>query len=438
MGRPIVAIVGRPNVGKSTLFNRLAGRRIAIVEDKPGVTRDRIYAEGEWLNNYYTLIDTGGIEPKSDNLILSKMRQQAEIAIETADIIIFMVDGSEGLTATDREVADMLRKSNKNVLLVANKVDSHLIPESIYEFYELGLGEPVTISAGHGHGIGDMLDRVIEYFPEDKDTEYDDDIVKVAVIGKPNAGKSSLINKILGEERVIVSDIPGTTRDAIDTPFEVGEDKYVFIDTAGMRKKKRVNENVERYSVIRSLAAIERADVCLIVIDAKEGLTDQDKKIAGYAHENGKASIIIANKWDLVDKDNNTYRDYEKEIRNGLSFMFYAPFLIISALTGQRVNKIIDLIKLVANNHSLRITTGILNDIIGEAVLMNQPPSDKGKRLKIFYGTQVRARPPKFVIFINDKELMHFSYQRYLENQLRQSFGFEGTPIRFEFKEKGE
>ncbi|MTI71793.1 MAG: ribosome biogenesis GTPase Der, partial [Firmicutes bacterium] len=435
MGRPIVAIVGRPNVGKSTLFNRLAGRRIAIVEDKPGVTRDRIYAEGEWLNNYYTLIDTGGIEPKSDNLILSKMRQQAEIAIETADIIIFMVDGSEGLTATDREVADMLRKSNKNVLLVANKVDSHLIPESIYEFYELGLGEPVTISAGHGHGIGDMLDRVIEYFPEDKDTEYDDDIVKVAVIGKPNAGKSSLINKILGEERVIVSDIPGTTRDAIDTPFEVGEDKYVFIDTAGMRKKKRVNENVERYSVIRSLAAIERADVCLIVIDAKEGLTDQDKKIAGYAHENGKASIIIANKWDLVDKDNNTYRDYEKEIRNGLSFMFYAPFLIISALTGQRVNKIIDLIKLVANNHSLRITTGILNDIIGEAVLMNQPPSDKGKRLKIFYGTQVRARPPKFVIFINDKELMHFSYQRYLENQLRQSFGFEGTPIRFEFKE---
>ncbi|MTI67628.1 MAG: ribosome biogenesis GTPase Der [Firmicutes bacterium] len=438
MGRPIVAIVGRPNVGKSTLFNRLAGRRIAIVEDKPGVTRDRIYAEGEWLNNYYTLIDTGGIEPKSDNLILSKMRQQAEIAIETADVIIFMVDGSQGLTATDREVADMLRKSNKNVLLVANKVDSHLIPESIYEFYELGLGEPVTISAGHGHGIGDMLDRVIEYFPEDKDTEYDDDIVKVAVIGKPNAGKSSLINKILGEERVIVSDIPGTTRDAIDTPFEVGEDKYVFIDTAGMRKKKRVNENVERYSVIRSLAAIERADVCLIVIDAKEGLTDQDKKIAGYAHENGKASIIIANKWDLVDKDNNTYRDYEKEIRNGLSFMFYAPFLIISALTGQRVNKIIDLIKLVANNHSLRITTGILNDIIGEAVLMNQPPSDKGKRLKIFYGTQVRARPPKFVIFINDKELMHFSYQRYLENQLRQSFGFEGTPIRFEFKEKGE
>lgn len=436
MGRPVVAIVGRPNVGKSTLFNRIAGKRIAIVEDKPGVTRDRIYAEGEWLNKYFTLIDTGGIEPYSKDIILSQMRKQAEIAIETADVILFLVDGIEGLTATDREVGNMLRKSNKNVILVSNKIDTHKTPDTIYEFYELGLGEPVIISAGHGYGIGDLLDIVVANFPEDKDTEYDEDTIKVAVIGKPNAGKSSLINKILGEERVIVSDIPGTTRDAIDTPFTVGDDKFVFIDTAGMRKRKKVNENIERYSVVRSLTAIERANVCLIIIDATEGVTEQDKKIAGYAHENGKASIILINKWDLIEKENKTYLEFEKEVRNNLSFMLYAPVLMISALTGKRIKRIVDLIRTVSNNHSMRITTGILNDIIGEAVLMNQPPSDKGKRLKIFYGTQATSRPPKFVVFINDKELMHFSYARYLENQIRQSFGFEGTPIRFEFREK--
>ncbi|WP_066502821.1 ribosome biogenesis GTPase Der [Abyssisolibacter fermentans] len=436
MSRPIVAIVGRPNVGKSTLFNRLAGSRIAIVEDKPGVTRDRIYAEGEWLNKYYTLIDTGGIEPSSEDIILSQMRRQAEIAIETADVILFMVDGMEGLTATDREVATMLRRSKKEILLITNKVDTHKTPDSIYEFYELGIGDPISISASHGYGIGDMLDEVIKHFPEDKDTEYDEDVIKVAVIGKPNAGKSSLINKILGEERVIVSDIPGTTRDAIDTPFNVGDDKFVFIDTAGLRKKKRIDENIERYSVVRSLTAIERSDVCLIVIDASEGLTEQDKKVAGYAHENGKASIILVNKWDLIDKGDKTYLEFENEVKNGLSFMQYAPIITISALTGKRVNKIIENIKIVSNNHAMRIKTGVLNDIIGEAILMNQPPSDKGRRLKIYYGTQASVKPPKFTIFVNDKELMHFSYTRYLENKIRENFGFEGTPIRFEIREK--
>lgn len=436
MSRPIVAIVGRPNVGKSTLFNRLAGSRIAIVEDKPGVTRDRIYAECEWLNNYFTLIDTGGIEPASEDIILKQMRRQAEIAIETADVIIFMVDGMQGLTSTDREVATMLRKSNRNILLITNKVDTHKTPDSVYEFYELGMGEPLSISASHGFGIGDMLDVVIEYFPDEKDTDYEDDVTKVAVIGKPNAGKSSLINKILGEERVIVSDIPGTTRDAIDTPFNVGEDKFVFIDTAGLRRKKKIDENVERYSVIRSLAAIERSDVCLIVIDASEGLTEQDKKVAGFAHDNGKAAVVLINKWDLIDKHDKTYLEFEQEVRNGLAFMKYAPIITISALTGQRVNRIIDTIKSVSNNHAMRIKTGVLNDIIGEAILMNQPPSDKGRRLKIYYGTQASVKPPKFTIFVNDKELMHFSYLRYLENKIRESFGFEGTPIRFETRQK--
>ncbi|KPU28303.1 GTP-binding protein Der [Caloranaerobacter sp. TR13] len=438
MARPVVAIVGRPNVGKSTLFNRIAGRRIAIVEDKPGVTRDRIYAEAEWLNKYFTLIDTGGIEPDTEDIILLQMRRQAQIAIDTADVILFVVDGIEGLTSTDREVANMLRKSKKKVLLVCNKIDTPMTPDTIYEFYELGLGDPIAISASQGLGIGDLLDEVIEHFPEDKDTEYEEGVIKVAVIGKPNAGKSSLINKILGEERVIVSEIPGTTRDAIDTPFQVGEDKFVFIDTAGIRRRKKINENVEKYSVIRSLTAIERADVCLLVIDSLESVTEQDAKIAGYAHENGKATIIIMNKWDLVEKDDKTYLRYEKEIRERLSFMSYAPIIFISAKTGQRVNRILDLIKKVSNNHSMRISTGVLNDIIGEAVLMNQPPSDKGRRLKIYYGTQVGIKPPKFVIFINDRELMHFSYQRYLENQIRQTFGFEGTPIQLEFKEKGD
>ncbi|MBS4539708.1 ribosome biogenesis GTPase Der [Clostridium sp. D2Q-11] len=438
MGRPILAIVGRPNVGKSTLFNRIAGKRISIVEDKPGVTRDRIYAEGEWLNNYFSMIDTGGIEPDSEDIILSQMRQQAEMAIETADVILFMVDGAEGLTATDREVANMLRKSRRRIILVANKVDSHTPPSTIYEFYELGLGEPVMISASHGYGIGDLLDEAIKLFPEDKDIGYEEDVIKVAVIGKPNAGKSSLINKILGEERVIVSDIPGTTRDAIDTPFNVGDDKFVFIDTAGMRKRKRVTENIERYSVVRALTAIERADVCLMVIDAEEGVTEQDTKIAGYAHDNGKATIILVNKWDLIEKEDKTYLSFEKDVREGLAFMAYAPIAFISALTGKRINKIIDLIKVVSNNHAMRISTGVLNDIVGEAILMNQPPSDKGKRLKIFYATQVASKPPKFVIFVNDKELMHFSYARYLENQIRTSFGLEGTPILFEFRERGK
>jgi GTP-binding protein len=438
MSRPIVAIVGRPNVGKSTLFNKIAGKRISIVEDKPGVTRDRIYAECEWLNKYFTLIDTGGIEPDSKDIILSQMKRQAEIAIETADVILFLVDGIEGLSPADREVANMLRRSRKEVVLVCNKVDTHKTPDTIYEFYELGFDEPIIISAAQGLGLGDLLDKVVEKFPDDKDTDYDEDIIKVAVIGKPNAGKSSLINKILGEERVIVSDVPGTTRDAIDTYFEVGEDRFVFIDTAGIRKRRKIHENIERYSVIRSLTAIERADVCLMVIDATEGVTEQDKKIAGYAHENGKATIIVINKWDLIEKDDKTYLKFMKDVRNNLSFMFYAPVVFISALTGQRVNKIIDLIKVVSANHNMRISTGTLNDIIGEAILMNQPPSDKGKRLKIYYSTQVGIKPPKFVIFVNKKELMHFSYARYLENRIREAFGFDGTPLKFEFKEKGD
>lgn len=436
MGRPIVAVVGRPNVGKSTLFNRLAGKRIAIVEDKPGVTRDRIYAECEWLNNYFTLIDTGGIEPNTDDLILSQMRRQAEIAIDTADVIVFIVDGIQGLTPSDVEVANMLRKSKKNIILACNKIDNSKQMETLYEFYELGLGDPMGISASHGYGIGDLLDEVIKYFPDDKDVDYDDDTIKVAVIGKPNAGKSSLINSILGEDRVIVSDIAGTTRDAIDTPFTVGDDKFIFIDTAGIRKRKRVNENVERYSVVRALTAIERSDVCLIVVDATEGVTEQDKKVAGYAHDNGKAAIILINKWDLIEKGDKTYLEFEKMVRNELAFMTYAPILLISALTGKRVNNIMDLIKVVSNNHSMRIKTGVLNDILGEAILMNQPPSDKGRRLKIYYATQPSNKPPKFVLFLNDKELMHFSYQRYLENKIRDAFGFEGTPIRFDYKEK--
>jgi len=366
------------------------------------------------------------------------MRRQAEIAIETGDVILFVVDGLQGLTDTDRVVAEMLRKSHKKVILVCNKIDTGKIPDTVYEFYELGIGEPIVISAGQSLGLGDLLDIVIEKFPDDSDTEYDEEVIKVAVIGKPNAGKSSLINNILGEERVIVSNIPGTTRDAIDTPFNFNDDKYVFIDTAGIRRKRSVNEDIERYSVIRALTAIERADICIVLIDATEGVTEQDTKIAGYAHENGKASIIAVNKWDLIEKGDKTYLQFEEDVRNNLAFMTYAPILLISAKTGKRVNKLFDLIKTVSNNHTMRVSTGVLNDIIGEAVLMNQPPSDKGKRLKIFYCTQVAVKPPKFVLFINDKELMHFSYARYLENQIRQSFGFEGTPLQFEFREKGD
>ncbi|WP_353097371.1 ribosome biogenesis GTPase Der [Tissierella praeacuta] len=438
MNRAVVCIVGRPNVGKSTLFNKLVGKRIAITEDTPGVTRDRIYAEGEWLGKYFTVIDTGGLEPENEEIIMKNIKRQAEIAIDTADVILFVVDGLEGLNSADREIGNMLRKSGKNVIVVCNKIDTPSFKNQVYEFYELGLGEPMIISGEQALGIGDLLDEVVKYFPEDKDTEYDEDLIKVSLIGKPNVGKSSLINNILGEERVIVTNIPGTTRDAIDTYFNYGDNRYVFIDTAGLRRKRSIYEEVERYSVIRTLTAVDRSDVCILVIDATEGVTEQDTKIAGYAHDNGKAIIIAINKWDLVKKDTNTHLEFEKEIRKVLGFITYAPIVFISALTGQRVDKLLELINVVNNNYNLRIGTGILNDIINEAVLMNQPPSDKGKRAKIYYGTQVSVRPPKFLIFVNYKELMHFSYVRYLENQIRNHFGFVGTPIQFEFRQKGE
>lgn len=438
MNRAIVCIVGRPNVGKSTLFNKLVGRRIAITEDTPGVTRDRIYAEGEWLGKYFTVIDTGGLEPENEEIIMKNIKIQAEIAMDTADVILFVVDGLDGLTETDREIGNMLRKSGKNVIVACNKIDTAGYKDQVYEFYELGLGEPIIISGEQGLGIGDLLDEIVKHFPEDKDTEYDEELIKVALIGKPNVGKSSLINNILGEDRVIVTNIPGTTRDAIDTYFNYGDNRYVFIDTAGLRRKRSIYEDVERYSVIRTLTAVDRSDVCILVIDATEGVTEQDTKIAGYAHDNGKAIIIAINKWDLVKKDSNTHLEFEKEIRRVLGFIAYAPIIFISALTGQRVDKLLELINVVNNNYNLRISTGVLNDIINEAVLMNQPPSDKGKRAKIYYGTQVSVRPPKFLIFVNHKELMHFSYVRYLENQIRNHFGFIGTPIQFEFREKGE
>ncbi len=438
MDRPVVCIVGRPNVGKSTLFNRIVGRRIAITEDTPGVTRDRIYAEAEWLNKYFTLIDTGGLEPESEDIFHKNIKKQVEVAIDTADVILFVVDGLQGVTPVDRDIANMLRLVDKKVILVCNKIDSKNRLDNIFEFYELGMGNPVAVSAEQGLGVGDLLDEIIKHFPEDKETEYDEDLIRVAVIGKPNVGKSSLINRILGEERVIVTDIPGTTRDAIDTYFTHNDNRYVFIDTAGLRRKRSINENVERYSVIRTLSAIDRSNICVLVIDGTIGVTEQDTKIAGYAHENGKGMIIAVNKWDIVEKDHNTYLKMEKEIREKLSFVSYAPIVFISAKTGKRVNKLFEMLEVVNNNHNLRISTGILNDIINEAILMNQPPSDKGMRLKIYYGTQVSVRPPKFVIFVNKKKLVHFSYERYLENQIRENFGFTGTPIRFEFKEKGE
>lgn len=439
MAKPVVAIVGRPNVGKSTLFNKLAGKRISIVEDTPGVTRDRIFAESEWLNKYFTIIDTGGIEPASNDKILKQMRRQAEMAIEMADVILLLVDGVQGLTATDREVAQMLFKANKRVLLVVNKVDTSEMPDTFYEFYELGLGEPNVISASQGLGLGDLLDEVVALFPDGKSTEADEDVIKVAFIGKPNVGKSSLVNRLLGEDRVIVSNVPGTTRDAIDTSFEVDDRKYVFIDTAGLRKKKKIeDESIERYSVIRTLAAVERADLCLVMIDATVGLTEQDKKIAGFAHDNGKGAIIVVNKWDLVEKDSKTYLNFERDLRTGLAFMSYAPIVYISALTGQRTHKMLDAINEVYDTRRVRVKTGVLNDIIGDAILMNQPPSDKGRRLKIFYATQGSTEPPHFIIFVNDKELMHFSYQRYLENQIRSHFGFKGTPVWFTCRERSK
>ncbi|MFY9214918.1 MAG: ribosome biogenesis GTPase Der, partial [Tissierellaceae bacterium] len=392
MGRPIVCIVGRPNVGKSTLFNRIVRQRIAITEDTPGVTRDRIYADAEWQGNHFTLIDTGGLEPDSEDTIMSNIRKQAAIAMDTADVILFVVDGLEGLTNTDRDVANILRKSGKDVILVCNKIDTSRVPDTIYDFYELGMGEPVLISAEQALGIGDLLDDIVALFPEHKSTDGEDELIKVTFIGKPNVGKSSLINHILGEERVIVTNIPGTTRDAIDSYFSYGDNDYVLVDTAGLRKKKRIYEDVERYSVVRTLAAVDRSDICVLVIDATEGVTEQDTKIAGYAHDNGKAIIIAINKWDLIEKDNKTVRNFERDIREKLSFISYAPIIFISAKTGQRVNKLLELINLVNNNYNLRISTGVLNDIINEAVLMNQPPSDKGKRLRIYYGTQVAVR----------------------------------------------
>jgi len=436
--RPIVAIVGRPNVGKSTLFNKLVGKRISIVEDTPGVTRDRIYAEVEWLNNYFTLIDTGGIEPKSEELILSKMRQQAQLAMDTAHVILFIVDVKNGLTPQDQEIAIMLRKTKKPILLVVNKVDNRDLPDNFYDFYELGLGEPHAISGVNALGIGDLLDEIVSHFPENLDTEYAEDVTKVAIVGKPNAGKSSILNRILGEERVIVSPIAGTTRDAIDTYKEIAGNKYLFIDTAGVRKRNKIEENIEKYAVIRSYTAIERADVVLMVIDANEGISEQDSKIAGMAHDEGKCIVIVVNKWDLPEKDNDSIKKHTKLIREELPFMMYAPIIFISALTGQRFGQIKDSIDYVIEQASRRIPTGLLNDVIGEAVMLNQPPSDKGKRLKVYYATQVGVRPPTFAIFVNSNELFHFSYQRYLENKIRENFGFEGTPLVVKRREKGE
>jgi GTP-binding protein len=436
MSRPIVAVVGRPNVGKSTFFNRIAGRRISIVEDTPGVTRDRIYTDVEWLGKHFTMIDTGGIEPASTDVILSQMRAQAEIAIETADVIVFMLDGKTDITSADEEIADMLRRSKKEIVLAINKVDSGLADDTIYQFYSLGLGDPIAISSANVLNLGDLLDVIISKFPEDANTDEEDDVIKVAVIGKPNAGKSSLINKFLGEDRVIVSDIAGTTRDAIDTPFEHKGQKYTLIDTAGIRRKSRVDESIEKYSVIRALAAIERSDVCLLMIDAEEGVTEQDTKIAGYAHEAGRAVIILVNKWDLIEKDNKTYNDYVHKVRSELAYMSYAPIEFISAKTGQRFDNILKLVNYVAEQQTLRVTTGLLNDILNEAIMLNQPPSDKGKRLKIYYMTQSSVKPPTFVLFVNDRELAHFSYIRYIENQLRKNFKFEGTSLKFIVREK--
>lgn len=437
MAKPVVAVVGKPNVGKSTFFNYITGRRISIVEDTPGVTRDRIYAEGEWRGREFVLIDTGGIEPFTGDYIKQQMIRQAELAIETADVIIFMVDVKEGLTSADEDVAIMLRKSQKPVVVAVNKVDNvGDIPPEVYEFYNLGIGEVYTISSIHALGLGELLDAVYEHFPADTGENESEDYIKVAVIGKPNVGKSSLINSVLGEERVIVSDIPGTTRDAIDTPVEREGKKYTFIDTAGIRRKSKIEENIERYSVIRSWTAVDRADVCIVMIDAQDGVTEQDTKIAGYAHEQGKACIIAVNKWDIIKKETGMLESYQKTVINKLEFMSYAPVTFISAKTGRRVDRLFDLIDHVYDQASLRVSTGVLNDVLNEAIAMVQPPSDKGRRLKIRYMTQTGVRPPTFVLFVNDMTLMHFSYERYLVNTLRSNFGFEGTPIRFILKEK--
>jgi GTP-binding protein len=439
MSKPIVAIVGRPNVGKSTLFNILAGERISIVQDTPGVTRDRIYADCTWLNKDFTLIDTGGIEPDSGDIILSQMREQAQIAIETADVIIFITDVKQGLVDSDGKVADMLRRSKKPIVLVVNKVDDmRKLNADVYEFYNLGIGDPIPISAISKLGIGDMLDVVTEWFPKHTEDEEEDDRPRVAIVGKPNVGKSSIINKLLGEDRLIVSDIAGTTRDAIDTNIKYNGKDYVFIDTAGLRRKSKIKEEIERFSIIRAVSAVERADVVLMVIDAVEGITEQDAKIAGIAHERGKGIIIVVNKWDAIEKDNKTTRVYEDKVRNILSFMPYAEIIYVSAKSGQRLVKLYEMIDVVMENQTLRIQTGVLNEILMEAVAMHQPPSDKGKRLKIFYATQVAVKPPTFVLFVNDKALMHYSYTRYIENKIREAFGFRGTSLKFFIRERKE
>ena len=438
MSKPIVAMVGRPNVGKSTLFNKLAGKRISIVQDTPGVTRDRVYAESEWLNRKFTMIDTGGIEPESSDIIVKQMRRQAQIAIEMADVIVFVVDGKEGLTAADQEVAQMLRKSKKPVVLVVNKIDRLALEENSYEFYNLGIGDPITISASQGLGLGDMLDEVVKYFNDPSEDEEDDQYIRIAMIGKPNVGKSSLINRLLGEERVIVSNVPGTTRDSIDSYLETEDGKFILVDTAGLRRKSKVKEEIERYSVIRTYAAIEKADVAILVIDAEQGITEQDEKIIGYAHEMNKAIMVVVNKWDLIEKDDKTLSNYQKDLQQKLKFMPYAKYLFISALTGQRVHKILSTAKYCYDNYSKRVSTGLLNDVISKAVLMKEPPVVALKRLKIYYATQVATKPPKFVFFVNDPNLLHFSYGRYLENQLRESFDFDGTGIEIEYRARKE
>ena len=439
MSKPLVAIVGRPNVGKSMLFNRLVGKRLSIVEDTPGVTRDRLYAECEWCGRKFDMVDTGGIEPSTDSEILLFMREQAQIAINAADVIVLVTDIRTGVTAADKDVANMLLRSRKPVVLAVNKADSTGAEDpAVYEFYELGLGDPISVSAVHGHGTGELLDACIAHFPPQEEEEEEDDSIKVAVIGKPNVGKSSLINCILGEKRVIVSDMAGTTRDAVDTPFENEKGKYVFIDTAGIRRKSKVDERVEKFSVMRAQLAIERADVCVIMIDARDGVTDQDTKIAGLAHEAGKASIIVVNKWDLVEKETGTMEKMRKDIMRDLSFMSYAPVLFISAMTGQRTDRLFELINFVNDQSSLRISTGMLNDVLADAQARVQPPTDKGRRLNIYYMTQTGVKPPNFVIFCNSRELFHFSYQRYIENQIRSVFGLEGTPVRIVIRQKGD
>lgn len=438
MPLPVVAVVGRPNVGKSTLFNKLIGQRLSIVEDTPGVTRDRIYSKCEWRNREFMIVDTGGIEPQSNDVILSQMRRQAEIAIEKADVIVFVTDIKCGVTADDHNVANMLLKSGKPVILAVNKCDSLGEPPlELYEFYNLGLGEPFAISSAHGHGTGDLLDEIFKYFPDENAEDYDDEYIKVAVIGKPNVGKSSLINRIAGEERVIVSNIAGTTRDATDTIIENEHGKFVFIDTAGIRRKSKVNEKIEHYSVLRAYMSVDRADVCVIVIDAETGFTEQDSKVAGYAHEQGKACVVAVNKWDAIEKTDKTMKEYRTKLENDFSFMSYVPFVFISAKTGQRVEKLFELIKYTFDQNSMRISTGMLNDVLAYATTRVQPPSDKGRRLKIYYMTQPSTKPPTFVTFVNRADLFHFSYQRYLENQIRETFGLEGTPVRFIVRERG-